>query len=229
MQPSRRKYHFASSVLLVTLLAALPARAETLTITSTPAGANVEIGGTFVGNTPYRTDYPGSFFHKPHTAFSSRLDHSLVLQISMDGYVSQRITLTEGPFEWISINNRHRGNYFLLRSDHFEIRLEPVSHGSRPVETIDNEGPMRPPATGLRADGKAANTQAGTVKVESDPEGAEIYIDGRFVGETPSTLHLASGIHRVELKLANKKEWQRDLEVLEDSQLTLRPALETSP
>src|SRR5580704_4823206 len=116
MRPSRRHCLCASFVLVAFLLLAPRTHAETLTITSSPAGATVEIDGLAAGTTPYKTDYPGGYFHKPHTVFASRLDHSMTVQISKDGYLSQRITLTEGPFEWDAVTGRRHGNYFLLKS-----------------------------------------------------------------------------------------------------------------
>jgi PEGA domain-containing protein len=183
------------------------------------------------GTTPYKTDYPGGYFHKTHTVFGSRLEHSMTLRISMDGYLPQQVTLTQGPFEWVAVTGRHRGNYFLLRSNHFNIKLEPISFGSGgPIETIGHDGPLRPAsAAAFRAEDRHADTQLANVKIDSDPPGAEIYVDGSFMGQTPSTLRLTSGAHRVELKAPGRKEWQRDLEVLKDSQLTLHPVLEQSP
>jgi hypothetical protein len=63
------------------------------------------------------------------------------------------------------------------------------------------------------------------VAIASDPAGAEIYVDGKFVGQTPSTIRLPSGTHRIEVKSQGKQNWQRDLEVLKDSELRLRPVL----
>ena len=65
----------------------------------------------------------------------------------------------------------------------------------------------------------------GEVDVQSDPPGAEIYVDGAFVGDTPSTLHLSAGAREVEIKGVNKKIWKRELDVLKDSQVTLHPTL----
>ena len=61
--------------------------------------------------------------------------------------------------------------------------------------------------------------------ISCDVDGAEIYVDGKFVGQTPSTLQLASGTHHIEVKSEGKRAWERDLEVLKDSQLTLHPVL----
>ncbi|HTR46850.1 MAG TPA: PEGA domain-containing protein [Verrucomicrobiae bacterium] len=231
MQPSRRTCLWASLALLALLPAVPRAHAETLTITSTPAGAAVEIDGSVAGVTPYETHYPGGYFHKTHTAFGERLAHAMILKISMDGYWTQHVTLTDGPFEWVAITGRRRGNYFLLRSDHFSITLEPVSSGAgHAAGTSGNAGPLRPASTTLlRRNETAGETSSGSVKIESEPAGAEIYIDGKFVGQTPATLQLATGSHRIEMKFPGRKDWQRDLDVLRDGQLTLHPILEPSP
>jgi hypothetical protein len=231
MQPSRQHCLFASLALLALPLLAPRTRAETLTISSSPPGATVEIDGLVAGTTPYKTDLPGGYFHKTHTAFGSRLEHSMILRVTKEGYVAQQITLTNGPFDWVAITGRHRGNYFLLKSSHVDVKLDPVLYGARgPVETIGKDGPLRPvsgPAP--RSDERDANSPAGSVTIASDPPGAEIYIDGKFVGQTPSTIQLSNGIHRIEMKYRGKQDWERDLEVLKDSQLTLHPVLESSP
>jgi hypothetical protein len=77
--------------------------------------------------------------------------------------------------------------------------------------------------------GRSESQGTGSVNVSSDPEGAEIYVDDKFVGNTPSTLKLGAGRHSVEIKLVGKRVWQRDLEVLKDSQITLHPSLESQP
>lgn len=229
MQPSRRPCIYASFALLV-LLTAPRTLAKDLAITSTPPGARVEINGVFAGTTPYTCDYPGGYFHKTHTVFGSRLDHAVVLTVSKDGYLTEKLTITDGPFEWISITGRHHGTYFLLKSSHFNVHLVPVSTGSHPIETIDGEGPMRPPKLAESLDGNSATRDdAGKVSITSDPPGAEIYVDGQFEGQTPATLRLKSGLHRVEVKFSAKQKWARDLDVLRGSKLTLDASIGGSP
>ena len=67
---------------------------------------------------------------------------------------------------------------------------------------------------------------AGSVAITSEPAGAEIYADGKFVGQTPSTIHLVSGPHRIERRASGKRNWERELEVTKDSELTLHPVLD---
>ncbi len=231
MRPSRN--HCLSALLVVSAYLALAPRgkAESLTITSSPPGASVEINGAAAGTTPYKIAYPDSYFHRPHTVFNSRLDHSLSVKVSLDGYVAESLTLTQGPFEWVAINGRHHGSYFLLKSEHFNIKLDPVYHASAatPVTTGAHEGPLKPnPALAVSA-GENPTGEIGRVSFTSEDSASEIYVDGKFVGQTPATINLSAGSHHVEVKAAGKQPWSRDLEVLKDSQLTLHPVLAASP
>jgi PEGA domain len=130
MQVPRRPCLFTLMLLAAIVACPLRARAEHLTITSVPAGATIEIDGAAIGVTPYTIDYPSSYFHKPHTVFTSRLEHALVLKIHKEGYTAQQITLTDGPLQWISVTGRRHGSYFLLKGDHFAFQLEQVSEAS---------------------------------------------------------------------------------------------------
>ena len=69
----------------------------------------------------------------------------------------------------------------------------------------------------------------GTVAITSDPDDAEIYVDEKFVGNAPAKLKLAAGSHNMVLKAAGFAEWKRTLEILKDSQVTLKPVLERAP
>lgn len=71
--------------------------------------------------------------------------------------------------------------------------------------------------------------ETGQVKINSEPAGAEILVDGKFVGQTPSTIPLEAGPHNVVIKLPGRKDWQRELNVTKDSQLTLHSQLELQP
>jgi hypothetical protein len=231
MRILRRLFFSAlAGVLAIFVLAPLGC-AESLNITSAPAGANVEIDGALVGTTPFHTDYPGGYFHKTHTVFGARLEHAMTLRVSKDGYAAQQITITDGPFEWLSVNGKRRGNYFVLKSDHFDMKLAPGAEAASTTWAGDARvGPIRAHAVAVAPssdDGeKARAVGVGSVTVLSDPAGAEIYVDAHFVGQTPATLHLASGAHRIELRASGKRDWSRELEVIKDSEVTVRPMIE---
>jgi hypothetical protein len=57
-----------------------------------------------------------------------------------------------------------------------------------------------------------ASTNA-EIDVTSTPPGADIELDGTFVGSTPSTIGLAAGDHTITLKKAGFKTWERKMKV----------------
>jgi S1-C subfamily serine protease len=122
---SRSRLH---SYALFFLLTCPPhALADKLRITSNPPGATVEIDGVAMGATPFEKDYPGGYFHKTRTALGARLEHPMVARISLAGYSTKELTLTEGPMEWVSLNGKSHGDYWLLKSADFRVDLQPVS------------------------------------------------------------------------------------------------------
>jgi len=423
MLPSKRRYLLVSLPVLAFSLLGPATWADTLTITSQPPGATVEIDGVVVGTTPYESKVPGGYFHKTHTVFGERLTHPMVARIYKDGYTAQETKLTEGPFEWVALNGANHGRYWLLKSKKVSVTLQPASRvfngsvrtslaGERkidlrpdlPIEKViemaspaivkirnaggwgtgflitdtgvvatnhhvvegaatvsvqlgdkrellgkvvytdhrldlamvkldgegfprlaladvsevragqtaiaignpsgglpgtvtrgivsavgsgEDKGPgtwiqtdaaINPGNSGgpllnaqgevigittqkefLSADGRAlegigfalsasdltsillrfypvatpvssapAAAGTGSLSITSDAH-AEIYVDGKFVGESPATLQLTTGVHHIEVKAVGKKAWERNLEVMKDSQVTLHPLLEQQP
>src|SRR5260370_9101322 len=110
-------------------LLACPSRAaaDKLQITSNPAGATVELDGLAVGTTPFEKDFPGRYFNKKRTSLGSRFEPPMVARISLSGSATKELTLTEGPMNWISLNGRNRGEYWLLKSAHFHVELRAIS------------------------------------------------------------------------------------------------------
>ena len=56
-------------------------------------------------------------------------------------------------------------------------------------------------------------TAVAKISVASTPDGADIEIDGSFVGNTPSAIELAPGEHVVVIKKSGYKPWERKLKV----------------
>jgi len=50
-----------------------------------------------------------------------------------------------------------------------------------------------------------------TLKIMSTPPGAEIELDGSFVGDTPSTLLAAPGDHSVKVSKSGFEPWERKI------------------
>jgi S1-C subfamily serine protease len=102
------------------------AQADQLQITSKPPGATVEIDGVPVGITPFAKDFPGGYFHKTRTAVGSRLEHVMVARITLKGYATKELLLSDGPVNWIGLNGRNHGEYWLFKAAHFHVNLDPV-------------------------------------------------------------------------------------------------------
>jgi hypothetical protein len=64
------------------------------------------------------------------------------------------------------------------------------------------------------------------VDVSSEPSGAEIYVDGSFVGSTPSKLSLEIGGHSIKVSRPGFRDWERKLSFDADSSKTLNAILE---
>ncbi len=77
--------------------------------------------------------------------------------------------------------------------------------------------------------GAASKEQTGTVLLTTDPEGAEVWVDGAFVGNTPARLSLEAGKHQVRVTLAGYLDWERELSVLAGSEVKLKAVLEKNP
>ena len=66
----------------------------------------------------------------------------------------------------------------------------------------------------------------GTVNVSSNPSGADVSLDGEFVGNCPSTLKMLPGKHTVTVKLAGYKDWSKEITIQTGSEVQLTANLE---
>ncbi|HLW52962.1 MAG TPA: PEGA domain-containing protein [Candidatus Angelobacter sp.] len=77
------------------------------------------------------------------------------------------------------------------------------------------------------AQGRLTGQEAdATIALVSAPAGADVNVDGDFVGNAPATLKLKPGKHTIKLTLAGYKDWSRDLNALPGSQVSLTAALD---
>lgn len=74
--------------------------------------------------------------------------------------------------------------------------------------------------------GSAADAVLSTVEVNSTPAGAEITVDEKFMGNTPSSLRLTAGDHKIKLEKSGFKTWERTLTVSSGATATVDPMLE---
>jgi len=72
----------------------------------------------------------------------------------------------------------------------------------------------------------SAPQEPSTVVVKSTPDGADITVDGKYMGSTPSTLQLAPGDHTVNIERSGYKHWQRIMTVNSGGIITIDARLE---
>jgi hypothetical protein len=71
-----------------------------------------------------------------------------------------------------------------------------------------------------------AAQEPSTVVVKSSPDGADIRVDGKYVGSTPSTLRLAPGDHSVVIEKPGYRQWQRTMSLSAGGIITVDAQLE---
>ncbi len=182
-----------------------PVLGEKLQIISKPSGATVELEGVTVGTTPFEKDFPGGYFHKPRTSMGSRLEHPLVARISLAGYTTKELTLTEGPMNWISLNGRNRGEYWLFKADHFDVELKAISEtftGGITAKVSDSTVALAPQ---LSLEELVRQTKPAVVYLKGlDKSGSGFFITG--TGVIVTNAHLARGEETLLTLLSNGQQ-----------------------
>jgi hypothetical protein len=66
-----------------------------------------------------------------------------------------------------------------------------------------------------------------TVEIKSTPDGAEITVDDKYMGSTPSTVRLSAGDHKIKVEKPGFKPWEKNLTVSSGGAATVNATLET--
>lgn len=88
-------------------------------------------------------------------------------------------------------------------------------------KTAENKSTETEPAESV-----AAEATKGTVNVSSNPTGADVLVDGDFVGNSPASLKLAPGKHAITVKMTGYKDWSKEITVQSGSEVQLTASLE---
>jgi PEGA domain-containing protein len=85
------------------------------------------------------------------------------------------------------------------------------------------------PSTAASNPSESPASVSAKLQLESEPSGADIEVDGSFVGNTPSEVQVSDGEHTIAVKKAGFKDWQRKLKVSGGSSIRLNAELEKVP
>jgi hypothetical protein len=125
-----------------------------------------------------------------------------------DGAPANKATFDCGKCKW---SKPERRELQWTRETAPETAATPVAPGT-PSATAGTSGP----------DGQRAYT------FESKPTGAEVYVDGEFVGSTPLEHSLPVGRHQIELRKKGMAVWNRKLNVSPGPHATISAEMEPS-
>lgn len=74
-------------------------------------------------------------------------------------------------------------------------------------------------------EGAPAEQATGALNVTSSPDGADVFVDGQFLGNCPAALKLSPGKHTITVKMTGYKDWSRDVTVESGAQVQLNASL----
>jgi len=105
-----------------------------------------------------------------------------------------------------------------VKLDPAKFQPAPFVPAAPPVPSTQEVPPSSPAATpnaGSTDTTPVSPDQGATAELEvsSTPDGADIEIDGNFVGSTPSTVGVVAGSHQLSVKKAGFKPWERKITV----------------
>jgi hypothetical protein len=104
-----------------------------------------------------------------------------------------------------------------------DIPLDAKKFEPQPAATSD---PAPATSPQLTQDTRPADTALATIDIKSTPDGADITVDGKFMGSTPSSLRLPAGDHQIKVEKQGFKSWERTLTVGSGGSTSLSATLE---
>jgi hypothetical protein len=112
------------------------------------------------------------------------------------------------------------------------VQSSPVPAAVAPVQSsvAPVAAPMAPAPAAAQGglSGKVEKVEVEKVRCNfsSTPAGADITLDGKYVGSTPSQIELVTGTHVVIFAMPGFMQWKRELTVLSGSELTVNGILQ---
>ena len=100
-----------------------------------------------------------------------------------------------------------------------DASLDPAKFAPKVANTESSPEAATPPAS----------AEPSTIVIKSTPDGADIIVDGKFVGSTPSTLRLTIGEHTISIEKSGFKLWTRAMTVSSAGNVSIEATLEKVP
>jgi len=188
-----------------------PATNAEVEIASTPAGAEIQLDGSFVGSTPSTIDVAAG-------------DHTIA--VNKHGY-----------YPWKREIKVNGGKISVAAELEAEAPPDAPTHAADPAVQLTSTAPPSPsipstptppaPATPHATNATPPETLVIT-ELTSDPAGAEINVDDSFVGKTPLTLNLKPGQHAFRMFMNGYRNWAEWITVQDGPDVHITATLEKS-
>ena len=146
---------------------------------------------------------------------TSDLTTQMVLEADIEGFVATRFDDTGVTGEWRACRSNGKFEFEMLNEVATELRKTQSGEASSPEPTDSNEknGVTKSPDKN-----PSANSD---VIFQSVPEGAEIYLNDKLIGMTPTRLSLSAGEYKVKFRKTGYKEYQKEFVLFPRSDITI--------
>ncbi|WP_169302025.1 PEGA domain-containing protein [Thermococcus gammatolerans] len=202
-----------------------------LIINSVPSGSEVYVNGTYRGKTPlHLTIKPGTYnlrvSKEDHgeytTTFMLQPNETKTLNITLTPNYAHLTIKSDPPGASIYINETYKGKTPLtvdLMMGTYSIKLSKEGYQDYTLKVTLSPGESKTLSPSL-------TPAYGFLSVTSEPAGADVYIDGNYVGTTPLTNYkLSPGEHEVKIKKDGYKEYTKTVTITAGEKKTLSTSL----
>jgi tetratricopeptide (TPR) repeat protein len=212
-----------------------------LTLTSTPGGSKVAIDGKEIGITPWSGEIrPGN--HKVSVSADGFLKEDRVVQVqpSRDADVTFVLNRAPGPGKLhidteppeavVSIDGQQAGTSpytgDVAPGDHV---LEVANESYKTIQQQLSLDPGQQLSLKLVLQPATAGQVPPLVAVASDPQGAQLFLDGKLVGPTPIKARSTPGPHEIKLALDGYISRSGKINLPDSRDFELRMAISLKP
>jgi hypothetical protein len=106
-----------------------------------------------------------------------------------------------------------------------QVEEELANKSSQPVAEKPEAAHVEVPSGSPASPASVAGSEQGIISLTSNPDGADVSVDGAFVGSAPAVLKIAPGKHTISVGQAGYSTWSKELSVMAGSSVGLKATL----
>lgn len=217
---------------------------ETVRVTSEPSGAAIYVDDVYVGDAPLETEvvldplrvrWPWKFGVGHDGALIVDEEREpVVIEAVVQGHHTVRKSLdVTGGGALRAVLDEYEGRpeagsgeattsvpKTLSSASEVTLRLKPLrGPGSGEPARPRTGGPA---GVGVDTSGASVAAKGGVVRVTAEDEFAEVWVNGKFMGNVPAILRLSAGEHVIEVRPREGEPYRRTVSITEGGEQTLR-------